>query len=133
MQKTVPRINNIPTILWGDNTEKVIIAIHGNMSNKVDIPIEIVAKKALANNYQVLSFDLPEQGDRINEGTPCKVQYYIKDLTDVMQYVKANWKHISLFANSLGAYFSLLAYPDEPIKKPGSSPRSSICNVLSKI
>lgn len=68
MQKTVPRINNIPTILWGDNTEKVIIAIHGNMSNKVDIPIEIVAKNALANNYQVLSFDLPEQGDRINEG-----------------------------------------------------------------
>ena len=74
-------------------------------------------KNALANNYQVLSFDLPEQGDRINEGTPSKVQYYIKDLTDVMQYVKANWKHISLFANSLGAYFSLLAYPDEPIEK----------------
>ena len=117
MQKTVLRINNIPAILWGNNTEKVIIAIHGNMSNKTDIPIDIVAKNALANNYQVLSFDLPEHGDRINEGTPCKVQYCIKDLADVMQYAKANWKHISLFANSLGAYFSLLAYPDEPVEK----------------
>lgn len=71
----------------------------------------------MANNYQVLSFDLPEHGDRIKEGTPCKVQYCIKNLADIMQYAKANWKHISLFANSLGAYFSLLAYPDEPVEK----------------
>lgn len=44
MKKTVLTINNIPAILWGNNAEKVIIAIHGNMSNKADIPIEIVAK-----------------------------------------------------------------------------------------
>ena len=37
-------INNIPVILWGEKSNKIIIAIHGMMSNKADIPIEILAK-----------------------------------------------------------------------------------------
>lgn len=117
MQKTIFSINNIPAILWGEASEKVVLAIHGNMSDKADVPIRIVAENALANGWQVLSFDLPEHGDRINEDTPCKVQYCVEDLRVVMQYTKMNWKHIRLFANSMGAYFSLLAYPNEPIEK----------------
>ena len=27
-------INNIPAIIWGDDSDRVIIAIHGNQSNK---------------------------------------------------------------------------------------------------
>lgn len=117
MQKTAIRISHIPAIIWGSKSEKVIIAIHGNRSNKADTPIEIVTQNALPNDYQVLSFDLPEHGDRINEGIPCKVRSCVKDLITVMQYAKTNWMHIDLFANSIGAYFSLLAYPEEVIGK----------------
>lgn len=117
MQKETFILNHIPAMLWGGRAERVIIAIHGNLSNKADIPIEILAKNALAKGYQVLSFDLPEHGDRKNENTPCKVQFCVKDLTTVMEYAKVRWNHISLFANSIGAYFSLLAYHNETFEK----------------
>lgn len=117
MKNEIFKINNIPAILWGKSSNKVIIAVHGNMSNKADVPIEILAKIALLHGYQVLSFDLPEHGDRKSENTPCKVQYCVQDLTTVIQYVKQKWEHISLFANSMGAYFSLLAYHSERLEK----------------
>lgn len=117
MRKQVIDINNIPAIIWGDDFDKIVIAIHGNQSNKADVPIEILANNALNKGYQVLSFDLPKHGDRLNEDTLCKVQPCIDELQIIMQYAKTNWKHICLFANSIGAYFSLLAYANEPLEK----------------
>lgn len=117
MIKRVITINNIPSITWGDDSDRVVIAVHGNQSNKADVPIEILANNASTKGYQVLSFDLPKHGDRVNESTLCKVQPCIDELQIIMQYAKTKWKHISLFANSMGAYFSLLAYPSEPLEK----------------
>ncbi|NFG24327.1 alpha/beta hydrolase [Clostridium botulinum] len=111
------KISNIPTVLWGERSEKIFIAVHGNMSNKEDTVIEILAKEAIKKGYQVLSFDLPEHGERKNESTPCKVQYCVSDLSVIMNYVKERWKEVSLFACSMGAYFSLLAYQNNMIKK----------------
>ncbi|MEG0366683.1 MAG: alpha/beta hydrolase [Coprobacillus sp.] len=116
MEKKRIEIKGIPSIIWGVPSDKVIIAVHGNMSNKEDIPIEILANVAVSKNYQVLSFDLPEHGDRKGEETLCKVKECISDLVVIMKYVKDNWDEVSLFANSIGAYFSLLAYQDEQIK-----------------
>lgn len=110
-------INNIPSIIWGDDSDRIIIAIHGNQSNKADVPIEILANTASTKGYQVLSFDLPQHGDRVNESTLCEVQTCIKELQIIMQYAKMNWKYVSLFANSIGAYFSLLVYLNEPLEK----------------
>ena len=28
------KINNIPSLIWGEKNKKVFIAVHGNMSNK---------------------------------------------------------------------------------------------------
>lgn len=58
------KINNIPAIIWGEKSSKVIIAVHGNMSNKEDEVIKILAEEATSKGYQVLSFDLPEHGER---------------------------------------------------------------------
>ncbi|TJZ73531.1 alpha/beta hydrolase [Chitiniphilus eburneus] len=117
MFKKIIEIENIPAVVWGSAAKKVVVAVHGNMSHKTDVPIEVLAQNVSVNGYQVLSFDLPEHGDRKNEDTPCKVQHCVKDLIKVMQHAKANWEEISLFANSMGAYFSLLAYRNESIKK----------------
>lgn len=110
-------ISNIPTVLWGEKSEKVFIAVHGNMSNKEDTVIEILAKEAIKKGYQVISFDLPEHGDRKNDSTPCKVQFCVSDLSNIMNYAKEHWRDISLFACSMGAYFSLLAYQNNMIGK----------------
>lgn len=110
-------ISGIPAILWGSHSEKLFIAVHGNMSSKSDEVMIQFAKEAVQEGYQVLSFDLPEHGDRKDEGTLCKVQICVKDLTTIMEYAKTRWGQISLFACSIGAYFSLQAYKDEPLKQ----------------
>ena len=58
------KINNIPSIIWGEKSQKVYIAIHGNMSNKEDEVIKILADKIVDKGYQLISFDLPEHGER---------------------------------------------------------------------
>jgi len=37
-------INNIPSLIWGEESRKVFIAVHGNMSNKEDEVIKILAR-----------------------------------------------------------------------------------------
>ncbi|KAJ51421.1 hypothetical protein BD780_002575 [Clostridium tetanomorphum] len=110
-------IENIPAILWGDKSDKVFIAVHGNMSNKADNSIVVFAEEAIAVGYQVLSFDLPKHGDRKEEDYDCKVQNCVEDLNIIMRYAQSLSNNISVFACSIGAYFSLLAYNHEPLKQ----------------
>lgn len=110
------KINNIPSIIWGENSEKVFIAIHGNMSSKEDEIIKILADNILNKNYSLISFDLPEHGDRKEDKEYlCKVQNCVKDLKTIMDYAKENYNQINIFACSMGVYFSLLAYQNEKI------------------
>ena len=109
-------INNIPSIIWGEKSNKVFIAVHGNMSNKEDEVIKILAEKVTKKGYQLLSFDLPEHGERKdNKNYLCKVQNCVNDLKQIIEYAKKNYDEINLWACSMGAYFSLLAYKDEDI------------------
>ena len=49
--------------LWGEPSDRLFIAVHGNMSSKDDDAIVIFAEEATDKGYQVLSFDLPEHGE----------------------------------------------------------------------
>ncbi|MCM3291379.1 alpha/beta hydrolase [Paenibacillus sp. MER 180] len=117
MIKNNLKIENIPAILWGDKSDKLFVVVHGNMSNKADDSIIVFAEEATAAGYQVLSFDLPQHGDRKDEPYLCNVQNCVQDLNTIMTYAKSLSNHISLFACSMGAYFSLLAYSHEPLKQ----------------
>ena len=111
-------INNIPAIVWGEKSNRVFIAVHGNMSSKEDEVIKLLGESVTSKGYQVLSFDLPEHGERKDDHTYlCKVQNCINDLKQVIEYAKANYEEINLWACSMGAYFSLLAYKDEVLTK----------------
>lgn len=116
MEKQKVMIHHIPAILWGNNTGKLFIAVHGNMSHKEDDAIAVFAQRAINHGYQVLSFDLPEHGERKNEQTPCKVQNCVEELKMVMDYCKNRTSNISLYAVSIGAYFSLLSYKNEDLQ-----------------
>ncbi|MDO7785832.1 alpha/beta hydrolase [Desulforamulus aquiferis] len=117
MQKRKFEIEGIPAVEWGEKKEHVFIAVHGNMSNKEDTVIKLLAEMAVEKDYQVLSFDLPQHGEREKIDIPCKVQFCVKDLKTIMLYAKQHWKNISLFACSMGAYFSLLAYKEEVLEQ----------------
>lgn len=127
-------IDNIPSILWGEKSSKLFVAVHGNMSNKSDTPISILAEESIPLGYQVLSFDLPQHGDRKNEPTLCKVQNCVNDLNKIMNHALTITSDISLFACSMGAYFSLLSYKDNPIQQSlFLSPVVSMSRIISNM
>ena len=112
------KINDIPSTIWGEKSNKVYIAVHGNMSNKEDRVIKILAEKVVSKGYQLLSFDLPEHGERKKDKAYlCKIQNCVKDLNQVIEYAKKNFDEIYLWACSMGAYYSLVSYKDEDIKQ----------------
>ena len=110
MQTQRITISGIPAIVWGERSDRVYLVVHGKASCKEDA--ERFARVAIAKGFQTLSFDLPEHGERAAEVRACTVQNGVQDLRAVMDYVRQNWTSVSLFATSLGAYFSLLAYRD---------------------
>lgn len=111
------KIEDIPAILWGDKSDKLFVVVHGNMSNKADDFIVVFAEEATERGYQVLSFDLPEHGDRKNQPYKCKVQNCVKDLNKIMCYAQVLSNNISVLACSMGVYFSLLAYKNVPLQQ----------------
>ena len=78
---------------------------------------EGIANIAEQRGYQTISFDLPGHGERKNEDKRCDIWNGIHDLTIIGDYVFTNWKEVSLYACSLGAYFCLNAYNTRNIKK----------------
>ena len=118
MKKENLKIDSIPAVLWGKKSEKIFIAVHGNMSDKEDKVIKLLADRAVSEDYQVISFDLPEHGDRKDDTKYlCKVQNCVSDLERIISYAKNQYKEINLFACSMGAYFSLLAYKNNAISQ----------------
>lgn len=114
MDPHVFQIGHIPSALWGPPSERVIVAVHGAQSSKTDVPIRLLAETVPC--CQVLSFDLPEHGDRVAEPALCKLPVCVRELSAVLDYAEGRWRTIGLFAVSMGAYLSLLACPDRRIE-----------------
>ena len=105
------------------------------MSHKSDEVPTLFATEACARGYQVVSFDLPQHGERKDQSIPCKVQNCVADLKVIMNYCRPLADEISLFACSMGAYFSLLSYGDEDLKQclflsPVVDMNRIICNMM---
>lgn len=109
-------IAHIPAILWGDSSPHLVIAVHGYWGNKKTQLIRSFAAWATDKGFQVLSFDLPEHGER-KEDSSIELPICIEEFQTILNYAGRYWNHISLFANSLGAYLSLLAFEKEIFKQ----------------
>ncbi|MDO5519856.1 MAG: alpha/beta hydrolase [bacterium] len=103
-------IKHIPAMLWGEESNKLYLYVHGKLSRKEDA--EGFAKLAAEQGYQVVSFDFPQHGERKEENTPFDIQTGVEELSIIYEYITARWHQISLFATSVGAYFSLVAYQE---------------------
>ena len=111
------KINGIPAIIWGKPSDKMIIAAHGSHSSKIDDCMWILADEAIKKGYQVLSFDLPQHGERVYETDFIMPDECVKELTYMYEYAKKHAREISLFGCSMGAYFELLTFTDFDIDK----------------
>ena len=110
------RIGGIPALIWGKDSDSVYVHVHGKMSRKEFA--EDFAVIAREKGCQTLSFDLPEHGERSDDHEyPCDIWNGPRDLKAIAEYAFSNWKEVSLYAGSLGAFFSLHAYRDLPFRK----------------
>lgn len=108
-------VAGIPALIWGEESEKVYLCVHGKMSNKESAAG--IAALAAEKGYQTISFDLPQHGERKDEERRCDIWNGMEDLTQIGEYVFERWREVSLYACSLGAYFSLHAYADRPFRR----------------
>lgn len=111
------RINGIPAILWGAKSERLIIAVHGSHSSKIDDCVWILAEEADKQDFRTLSFDLPKHGERVYETEPCMIDECVGELGAVMEYARTLSERISLFGCSMGAYFGMTAYQNERLER----------------
>ena len=108
METTQTTIAGIPALVYGTPADKAFLYVHGRYSGKEEA--ESFARVVTPKGYQVVSFDLPEHGERAGEAYLCTVQNGVRDLGAVYDAVKDAHRSLSLHACSLGAYFSLAAY-----------------------
>ncbi len=97
--------------LPGSDSERVIIMVHGNESNRDDPTIGTleIASQLVKHGYNVLMFDLRGCGE--SDGDMVSAGYYEKrDLAGAVEYVKERgFGRIGVLGFSLGAVTSLLA------------------------
>ena len=115
MKKEKLTIHGIPAIIWGDKSDRVFVYIHGKDSKKEYA--EKLAKEGVSKEFQVISFDLPRHGERRDNGKEFIVQNCVPELKTVYNFVSNKWNEISIYASSIGAYFSLVAFENYKIEK----------------
>lgn len=108
-------VGGIPAIIWGKPADKAYIHVHGKCSRKEYA--EGFAEIAEAKGFQTISFDLPQHGERANEDYPCNIWSGMTDLRKIYDFAAGKWQSLSLFACSIGAFFSLNAYAELPLQK----------------
>lgn len=114
MKQEIYHIKHIPAVLYEEPSDRVWLFVHGKRGCKEEGAA--FAETACPKGAQVLAIDLPEHGARKNE-TGFDPWHVVPELRDVMAQLRQRWAHIGLRANSLGAWFSMLALADTPPEK----------------
>ena len=97
-------IGSTPALLIGEKSEKIFLYVHGLRGRKEEALA--FAEVAVPKGYQVLGIDLHV------EHNPWEV---LPLLNEVCDYLYSNWKSVSVRANSIGSWFSLLALQNEKV------------------
>ena len=115
MMESVFQIEHIPAVLYGAESEGVYLFVHGKCGQKEEA--KDFAGTVCPRGWQVLGIDLPEHGSRKDETEAFDPWHAVPELQTVLAYVRSRWSHVALRANSIGAWFSMLACQGEPPEK----------------
>lgn len=114
MKETFFEIQTIPAVLYGEAAEKVYLFIHGKQGSKEEA--REFAEIACCYGWQVLSIDLPEHGARSHETEMFDPWHVVPELQSVMAFARERWEHRAVRATSIGAWFSMLAFEQQPLE-----------------
>lgn len=107
MKKELFQIDTVPAVLYGEPAAQGYLFLHGQMGRKEEA--EAFAQIVCPKGYQVLSIDLPDHGNRRDRGEEFAPWTAVPDIQGAAAWAKGRWKTLSLRANSIGAYFAMLA------------------------
>jgi GNAT superfamily N-acetyltransferase len=106
MKTDALNIGTTPAIIIGEKCDKVFLFVHGLHGRKEEA-LDF-AEVAVPKGYQVMGIDLPV------EHKPWEVMPLLNEVRD---YLYQNWESVSIRANSIGSWFSLLAFQEKEIER----------------
>ena len=104
-------IEGIPSVLYGLPCGQVYLYVHGKSGRKEEA--EVFAALACPRGWQVLGVDLPGHGERTAEAAHFDPFHAVPELMCAMRFLESGWKRIALYANSIGAWFSMIAFEEK--------------------
>lgn len=108
-------LKNIPLLRIGEPSRKVYLYVHGKNGSKEEALA--FAEVACPAGYQVLALDLPEHGERKDAPEKLVPWVVVPELQLVYQYAKVHWRSVSLRADSIGAWLSMMALQEKDLKQ----------------
>ena len=115
MKTEYVQIGTAPGVLYGEPANQGYLFLHGQMGRKEEA--EAFARVACPKGYQVLSVDLPGHGERQGRDEELTPWAAVPDIRAALDWARCRWRSVSLRANSIGAYFAMLAFaaPDRAL------------------
>ncbi len=101
------QIGTIPAVLYGEPANQGYLFLHGQTGHKEEA--EAFAQVVCPKGIEVLSIDLPGHGERRDRGEELLPWTAVADIQAALDWAERRWKTTSLRANSIGAYFAMLA------------------------
>ena len=115
MDKKELTIRKIPCVLYGAPAKRVFVYVHGKCGCKEEA--EAFAGNVTSRGYQVLAMDLPGHGHRKAEAERFVPWEVAPELGRIYDAIRESYKAVSLYAGSIGAYFSLLGFPEGAFRR----------------
>lgn len=112
MKETVFQIEHIPAVLYGGEADRVFLFVHGRHGRKEEA--KPFAEAVCPKGWQVLAVDLPEHGARRGSAETLDPWHVVPELETVLAYIRNRWSRTDLRADSIGAWFSMLAFGNTP-------------------
>ena len=107
--------HKIPGVVYGEPSEWVYLYVHGKMGCKEEaLPF---AEQADAMGYQVMAIDLPEHGERKNGKEKLLPWIAVPEIQAAYTYAARRWKHVCLYAVSIGAWLSIEALQQADLER----------------
>lgn len=102
------QIGTIPAVLYGEPARQGYLFLHGQMGRKEEA--EAFARVVCPKGWQVVSIDLPGHGERLDRDEELAPWTAVPEIRTALDWMEHRWKTTALRANSIGAYFAMLAF-----------------------
>lgn len=108
VRKNPLTIGTLPALLWGEEQDKAVLAVHGQGGSKEEAAL--LAQVVCPLGWQVLSVDLPGHGERAGKAPEFLPWNCVPELRQAKGFLQENWRQKALYAVSIGAWLSLLSF-----------------------